>query len=261
VRRAVLAFALLLAACQSGGGAPTPPSGSSSPSEEPSRGPSVTTTPSPSPPTGTPSPSPTIEPLLHLPADAPTTFDGEVGASGPFEALVPPGAEVLDAWFAGPVGDQPAFAWVVWGRGADPFARELGVVLWQRFADAPAWRATHAFTNPPAKGVLGISLAAADLTGDGITDALTFEQTGGSGACGRWRVVAPFAGGAVEAFDHRTCDAQVTIAGDHLELREAVFAPGDAHCCPSAYRITTLEWDGETFAETAVREDPASSTS
>jgi hypothetical protein len=198
--------------------------------------------------------------MVRLPDDAPTTYDGEVDAGGPFEPLVPPGAELLDARFAEPVGETPALAWVVWGRGADPFARELGVILWQRFAEAPTWRATHAFTDSPAKQVLGISLDAADLTGDGVADALTFEQTGGSGACGRWRVIAPFAGGAVEAFDRRTCDARVTIAGDHLELREAVFAPGDAHCCPSSFRITTLEWDGAAFAETSVREEPAGST-
>ncbi len=259
MRRALVALALCLAACQTGGDASPTQSTSSSPSERPSSQTSSPSTGSPSQSgaTPTPSPSPTPEPVLQLPVDAPTAFDGEVSADGPFEPLAPPGAEVLDAVLTEPSGEIPGFAWVVWGRGADPFARELGVVLWERVADAPAWRATHAFTDPPAKGVLGITLDAADVTRDGVVDALTFEQTGGSGACGRWRVVAPFAGGAVQALDRRTCDAQFAIAGDHLELREAVFEPGDSHCCPSSYRITTLEWDGGAFAETAVREEPA----
>jgi hypothetical protein len=255
VRRALVALALALAACRTGGAEPPP--GSPSPSPEPSGGPSATASASPNPPTATPSASPSGQPVLRLPDDAPTTYEGEVDAGGPFEPLAPPGAEILDARLDEPEGPGTAFAWIVWGRGEDPFARELGVILWERLGDEPAWRATHAFTDPPTKGVLGISLDAADLTGDGLADALTFEQTGGSGACGRWRVVAPFEGGADEAFDRRTCDARITIAGDHLELREAVFAPGDAHCCPSSVRISTLRWDGHAFVETDVREEPA----
>ncbi len=163
---------------------------------------------------------------------------------------------MLDAWFQEPSDEVQAFAWVVWGRGDDPFARELGAVLWERFGEHPTWRAIYAFTDEPAGGVLGISLDAADVTADGFEDALTFEQTGGSGACGRWRLVAPFHGGATEALDRQTCDAQISIVGGHLELREAVFEPDDAHCCPSALRTTTLEWDGGAFVETDVREEP-----
>jgi len=204
----------------------------------------------------TPSESPTPEPFLQLPADAPTSYDGAVSSGGPFEPLVPPGAEVLDAWFQQPSDEAQAFAWVIWGRGDDPFARELGLALWERFDDHPMWRVTHAFTDEPSKGVLGISLDAADVTDDGFEDGLTFEQTGGSGACGRWRVVAPFHGGAIEALDRQTCDAEISIVGNHLELREAVYEADDAHCCPSAFRTTTLEWDGQAFVETEVREEP-----
>jgi hypothetical protein len=197
--------------------------------------------------------------VLHLPADAPTTFDGTLEVDGPFDELVPPGAEVLDAWLREPSGDLLASAGVVWGRGDDPFARELGVVLWERFVDPPVWRATYAFTDPPERGILGISVDVAELTGDGVDDALTFGSTGGSGACGVWRVIAPRPGGADVILKRSTCDAEISIVGDHLELREAVFEPDDAHCCPSAFRTTTLEWDGSSFAATDVREEPAPS--
>ena len=82
--------------------------------------------------------------------------------------------------------DQIALAW---RRGADPFASTHGLVVWQR-SDGPEWRALYAFTDRPRTGVLGISMEPGDLTGDGIVDLLTNEHTGGSGACGRWRVVA-----------------------------------------------------------------------
>jgi len=263
VRRGIptlASLALLLVACggNGGAGASPDPSASANPSLSATVSPAATPTVSADPTVSiTPSESPTPEPLLQLPADAPTSYDGVVSSAGPFEPLVPPGAEVLDSWFQEPSDEVQAFAWVVWGRGDDPFARELGVVLWERFGVSPMWRATHAFTDDPSRETLGISLDAADVTDDGFEDGLTFEQTGGSGACGRWRVIAPFHGGATLALDRQTCDAQISIVGDHIELREAVYEADDAHCCPSAFRTTTLEWDGLAFVETDVREEPA----
>ena len=254
MRRALVGLALVLAACQAADDEPSP-AATASPSASPTESPRSTPTVSASATASTPpSSSPTPAPVLQVPADAPVTFDGVVSVDGPFEPLAPPGAEVLDARLQEPSEEVDALAWVVWGRGDDPFARELGVVLWERFPDG--WRATHAFTDEPTTGVLGISLDAADVTNDGLDDALTFEQTGGSGACGRWRVVAPFHGGATLALKRQTCDAEIAIVGGHLELREAVFEPDDAHCCPSAFRTTTLEWDGRAFVETDVREEP-----
>jgi hypothetical protein len=244
--------ALLLASCS--GGTEVTADGTLRPS--PSKGYAATESPS-ADPSVSPIATPTLEPELRLPPDAPTAFEGDVTAEGPFEELVPPGSEVLGAWFQQAPDGSRAFTGVVWGRGEDPFARELGLVLWERFPEGTTWRATHAFTDAPARGVLGISLAVADLTGDGLDDALTFEQTGGSGACGTWRVIAPVHGGAVAALRRTTCDAGIAIVGTHLELREAVFEPDDAHCCPSAFRTTTLEWDGSAFVETDVQEEPA----
>ena len=32
----------------------------------------------------------------------------------------------------------------------------------------------------------------------------------------------------------------------------AVYRPDDAHCCPSAFRHVTFEWNGEAFERTDV---------
>jgi hypothetical protein len=54
----------------------------------------------------------------------------------------------------------------------------------------------------------------------------------------------------------RTCDAQFLVSPGALELRMAVFRPDDAHCCPSAFRDVTFEWDGESFERTGVVVEP-----
>lgn len=253
---AVAAVAIALAGCD-GGDAATP---TRSPSPSPVESPSPSRPPETVTPTATasqgPTGSPAAPPVLRLPEDAPVAFDGEVSADGPFEELIPPGAEVLDAWYRGPFRAMPAWVGVVWARGDDPFARELGLVLWQRAPDAPSWRVAYAITDPPERGVLGISVELGEVTGDAVDDVLSFEETGGSGACGTWRVISPVPGGALTALKRRTCDARISVVAGHLQLREAVFEPGDAHCCPSAFRTTTLEWDGTAFVSTDVREEP-----
>ena len=177
-------------------------------------------------------------------------------AAGDLIALVPPGAtigsrQVLLASRAGV--DQIA---VTWDRGDDPFAAEHGFVVWQQLEDR-AWHALYAFTDPVRKGVLGIQpLRAAELTGDGLDEIMTFEDTGGSGACGIARVISPAPGAVTEIFRRSACDTGYTLREGALEMREAVFEPDDPHCCPSAFRTTTFEWDGSELVETDVVEEP-----
>ncbi len=85
-----------------------------------------------------------------------------------------------------------------------------------------------------------------DATGDGSPDALTFEDTGGSGVCGTWRVIDLAANAAV--FTRKTCDTTIDLSSDPpgLVVREAVFAPGDAHCCPSSTKTSVLTFDEAT---------------
>jgi hypothetical protein len=174
---------------------------------------------------------------------------------GDLTPLAPTGAEItftaLQTTPQDPI-DQIALAW---RRGADAFASTHGLVVWQRF-EGPEWRALYAFTDRPRRGVLGITMDPGDLTGDGIVDLLSNEHTGGTGACGTWRVVASELGSATEIFRRDTCDTEIVIAAGELRIREAVYETGDPHCCPSAFRITTLRWNGEEWVETGSETQP-----
>lgn len=253
---ALLAFTCALAACD-GGIVTVSPSTTTTPSPSESPLPSAEPSSLGSPST---SPTPVQELELELPDDAPTIVDdptvlAEIAAGG-FGSLAPPGAEVVNTSVLAAPGDPINQVALTWRRGDDPFASEQGFVAWQRAGPDQPWRAVHAFTDPPKDGVLGISLLSGELTDDGIADLLTFESTGGTGNCGTWRVVAPTAGAATQVFELQTCDTDILIRAHALEVREAVYQPDDPHCCPSAIRYTTLEWDGEAFVETDVREEP-----
>jgi hypothetical protein len=193
---------------------------------------------------------------VKLPKDAPKTVDDPEAialiAAGDLTPLAPPGAEIGFREVRTDPFEQVTFAW---RRGDDPFAQEQGFVVWQR--SDQTWVAVSAFTDRPDAGVLGISVQVGELTGDAIDEYLTFEQTGGSGACGRWRVISSTAGAADEVFDRTTCDTDIRIIGEALEMREAVYGPDDPHCCPSGFLASTFEWDGGGFALVSTEEQPA----
>jgi hypothetical protein len=259
---AVLALVLVTLSCGGGNGAPSPSATAATTSPNTS----ATATASPTPSTSSSpsaSPSPTVQPTLRLPADAPTELSDPAGVAqvvaGDVTPLVPPGSTVMSTSFTGGESASPleqvAFTW---RRGEDPFAAEQGFVVWQRFETDPPWRAVYAFTDAPSEGVLAVDLETMDITRDQIPDFLTLERSGGSGDCGTWRVIVPAAGGTSEVFRRTGCDMQIDIVGDHLEMHEAVYRPRDPHCCPSAYRITTFEWDGQAFVETSSEVTPTS---
>ena len=50
------------------------------------------------------------------------------------------------------------------------------------------------------------------------------------------------------------------LHGPWSERREAAFRAGDPHCCPSAFRESTLRWNGTSWEEVSsevVPNDPA----
>jgi hypothetical protein len=253
-----LALAVLLAvglASCGGEPAPAPPSSATARATAPVT--SVTQPTSP-PPSGPVSPSPTVDADVHVPARAPTTLADDVPADelSPAE-LAPRGARIASAWTtpADAGAEAVAFAWT---RGGDPFTAETGFEVWTRFAGSePAWRAVYAFTDEADSGVLGVRFETGDLTGDGVPDALTFEDIGGSGACGTWRVVRIGTADATEIYSKQTCDTDVRISGGDLRIRAAVYEPGDAHCCPSAYRTTTLRYTGTRWEVVDRTTEPA----
>jgi hypothetical protein len=251
LQRLLIVAALALAACDGDGGNVAQPSVTASPTVLPS--PTPSDSPSAAP---TPSPSPTPEPRPIPPAWA-APIDDDLGASDlPSEALVPPDAQLSDRVTLPAGGDAPDQVAVTYVIGDDPFAAEHGFALWQRFEDRPHWSVVLAFVDAATSGVLGIRVAAGDATGDGHDDVLTFEETGGSGACGTWRVIATEEDDTREVLRRKTCDAEFVISPGALELRTAVYEPNDAHCCPSAFRYTTFAWNGEAFERTDVVVEP-----
>lgn len=186
-----------------------------------------------------------VAPTPSLPAGVPTAFPSDAAAGDvPVRALVPKGATVDGTWYATlPTGDAIVVAYEQ--RSADPFYAPRGLLVWRRFDTPPYWRPTFGLDVPSEAGVLSVDAVVADVTGDGSPDALVQELTGGSGACGTWRVIDLAEGTQVwEKGD--LCDAQVVPSTDPvgLTLTEAVFKPGDSHCCPSSTRTTLLSYAG-----------------
>ena len=175
----------------------------------------------------------------------------------PIDALVPPKATANYEWFAQTTVGQTVV--VTYTIGSDPFAQGHGLVVWRAYpGERPPWRAQYGFADPSKAGVLGIDVATGDATGDGSPDALTFESTGGSGACGTYRLVDLVA--AASVYEHEVCDATIDLSVDPVGLliRQAVYAPSDPHCCPSSFRISQLEWNGKRFVVTNEEVRPAS---
>ena len=205
-----------------------------------------TTTAAPPTTMSTPSPSP----LPDLPPGLPPSFGHDVGPGDvPAAALIPLQASVTGSWEASTAaGDAIVVAWEV--PGVDPIRPDRGLAVWRRFADGGApWRPVWGKAYPSRRDPLvNLTAQIADVTADGSSDAVILAESGGSGACGMSSVV-DLATGA-EVYRSSGCDRTVTPSGDPigLEIREAVYAPGDAHCCPSDVRTTVKTYDDATGA-------------
>jgi hypothetical protein len=190
--------------------------------------------------TTTPAPPP-----ANVPGDVPPSYEDAVAADNvPAAALIPTGATVSDSWTT-PAGDAIAVAWEY--PSADPFRQDRGVAVWHRYDDGSApWRPVWAaeFSPKHENPVLGVDARFADVTGDGSTDALIFASVGGSGGCGTTFVVDIAA--AAQVYRSRGCDRAIDPSSDPvgLRIREAVYAPGDPHCCPSSFRESVLVYEG-----------------
>jgi hypothetical protein len=235
----VLTIAVAIGAC---GGQPTAPS-------SPTAGPSVSVTPSPSP---EPSPSlePSPSPLPEL-GEMPTAFDADLTPPAiPPEALIPTGATVTGEWFAfTDAGVMVVMAWVE--PGSDYSRLPRGYAVWRHADAAPHWRAALVERRDPEDAVQDIQITTGDMTGDSSDDLLVFEGAGGTGACGAWALIdlTRFR----STYRRAICDGRIDpgpLGAPGLLLTESVFREGDAHCCPSAIRTTTLTWTGSEWQVT-----------
>jgi hypothetical protein len=209
---------------------PTTPVGTSGP---------AASTSSPAPPAVAPSPVP------PLPAGLPPSFEDDVPAAGvPTAALVPLMAQVTGAWYGFTSGGEAiVVAWQM--PGADPFRRARGIAAWRRFDDGgDPWRPVWGTTFGKGEGVVSIQGVTADVSADDSDDAVLFAGTSGSGGCGMALVVDLLEGRRI--YERALCDARLdpSTSPTGLRLTESVFAPGDAHCCPSAVRTSILTYDG-----------------
>jgi hypothetical protein len=192
-----------------------------------------------------------------LPPGIPPAFDDDVGPGDvPAAALVPLRADVTGSWDASTsAGDAIVVAWTM--PGPDPFRLDRGIVAWRRFDDGgapwrPVWGEAFAARRNPLQN---LTADVADVTGDGSADAIVSAEIGGSGACGTTLVVDLATGQRI--YRSAGCDRVVTASTDPvgLSIREAIYRPGDAHCCPSAVRTTVLVFDGSwtTASSTTAR--------
>jgi hypothetical protein len=193
-------------------------------------------------------PSSTTAPPLPSPAPAalptglPPSFGENVGPGDvPAAALIPLKAEVTGSWHATTSsGDAIVVAWEM--PGPDPFRLDRGIAVWRRFDDGGApWRPVWGHAYPAGRSPLqNLTTQIADVTGDGSDDAVILAETGGSGSCGTTSVVDLAT--AAPVYRSEGCDRTVDPSADPvgLTLREAVYRPGDAHCCPSKVRTTVL---------------------
>jgi hypothetical protein len=205
--------------------------------------------------TSSSSPTPS---LAHVPDGVPPSFEDDVGPENvPVAALIPLKSTAGASWTASTEsGDAIVVAWEF--PGEDPFHEDRGVVAWRRFDDGdPPWRPVWGVSFPARRTpVLGVDTQLADVTGDGSTDAVVFASTGGSGGCGTTFVVDLAAG--TQAYRSAGCDRTIepTEAPAGLLIREAVYAPGDPHCCPSAFRETTLVYNNGTWQTASTSVSP-----
>ena len=200
---------------------------------------------------GTPPSSATPTPPTDLPVGIPTSYDDDVpGSDVPSEALIPAGSQLSNRWMAETdAGEVIVVAYFL--PGGDPFVQARGFVEWRRSEGAvPPWTPVFGLDRAKRDGVLGFDGVVGDVTGDGSHDLVLQEATGGSGACGTWRIIDLAA--AVQRWTKMLCDARVDLSVDPvgLSITEAVYAPDDPHCCPSDFRTTVLVYrDGRGFEE------------
>jgi len=184
----------------------------------------------------------------------PTTFEADLEPSElPPDDLVPGGGDVTGTWFGFTHdGVVVLVAWVE--PGSDYFLLPRGFALWRRHASSPHWRAALVERHDADEGIQEIQMSTTDLTGDGSDDALIFEGIGGSGGCGSWLVIDLLR--HEETYRRELCDGRIDPGppgSPGLVLTESVYREGDAHCCPSAMRETTLAWAGEAWRVTGKR--------
>jgi hypothetical protein len=107
--------------------------------------------------------------------------------------------------------------------------------------------------------VVNSNIVYADLTGDGVEEAVVPLSSGGTAGDVAFIVLTPDSGGArtlLQEHPQDTLGLTVEVIDDKLVMTEAVRAPDDAECCPSMLRKTTYGWNGAALALESVQTVP-----
>jgi hypothetical protein len=155
-------------------------------------------------------------------------------------SLAPRGARVIAVRTLS--DDQRALLWSIGGHSEDPASELYGVTIVEG--------QTRLYSHRAPRGALRMSIETGDFSGDGRQDALVFDDTGGSGACGDYRAVVMGPGTARARLARPLCEDQGSI---HLARRGLLFSLGERkdpktrdeiHCCYLFVRRTLKRWSG-----------------
>jgi hypothetical protein len=172
-------------------------------------------------------------------------------------ALVPEDAQVLNAQTLAAAGGVPEQVVVTWRRQTHPddYA-EHALVIWQRSRnarDGTFWRRIYQldrYRYAHKIHVENITAHVADITGDGHLDVLAYQDTGGTGLCGEYDLLATADGAVHNVFHASECldDTVLALRPDALVIdRGLAYAPGGHHIHPvfKTFRRTLKRWNGQ----------------
>jgi hypothetical protein len=152
-------------------------------------------------------------------------------------------------------GGEPEQIVVSWSRQTrtepdqipERFAMQQGVLVWER--QRAAWHLVYRYRTRNEFAAFTI----ADVNGDGHPDILIADETGGSGPCADWHLLATLRGEVRELLHVFPCEGGARLIRGGLEVdREIGPCPhgdgGTAHCY-GGVRSTFRRWRGTQLVE------------
>ena len=97
----------------------------------------------------------------------------------------------------------------------------------------------------------------ADVTGDGIDEAIVPIDSGGTAGDIAFLVLTPSGTGTKTLFkltpENGSGGLAVAVEGGQVVMTQPIYGPEDPNCCPGALRKTTYMWNGTSLAVESVK--------